>query len=137
MAATDSFRKQHADIVDIVKQIEGALVPQKLSTDPSSVRPLLTTLMGKLSMHLAMEDNALYPRLKDHPKPEVRDMAAKFITEMSGIKPVVETYGRKWTDDAIRKDAAGFCSETRSLFTALGGRIQRENSQLYALVDRL
>lgn len=137
MAATDNFRKQHAEIIETVKQIEAALLPQKLSADPASVKSLLSSLMGKLSMHLAMEDNALYPRLKDHAKPEVRELAGKFIGEMSGIKPVVDTYAKKWTEDAIRKDAQGFCTETRGLFSALGNRIQRENTQLYAMVDRL
>lgn len=137
MAATENFRKQHAEIVEIVKQIEVALVPQKLSAEPASVKPLLNSLMGKLSVHLAMEDNALYPRLKDHPKAEVRAMAAQFMTEMSGMKPVVEAYGKKWSGDAIRNDAQGFCAETRSLFATLGGRIKRENTELYAMVDRL
>lgn len=137
MAATDSFRKQHAELLDIVKQIEPALVPATLSANPASVRPLLSSLLGKLSMHLAMEDNSLYPRLKDHAKAEVRDIAQRFIAEMSGIKPVVQQYGQKWTDEAIRKDSQGFCTETRSLFGALGQRIQRENTELYAIVDRL
>lgn len=56
---------------------------------------------------------------------------------MAGIKPVVAAYAKKWNEDAIRKDAQGFCTETRGLFAALGGRIQRENTELYALVDRL
>jgi hemerythrin-like domain-containing protein len=137
MAATDSFRKQHAELVEIVKQIESALVPQKLGADTSAVRPLLSSLIGKLSMHLAMEDNALYPRLKEHANADVRNTATKFITEMSGIKPVVEKYAQKWSDDAIRKDAPGFCTETRGLFTALADRIKRENTELYAMVDRL
>lgn len=137
MAATDSFRKQHVEILDIVKQIEATLTADKLSANPAAVRPLLSNLLGKLSMHLAMEDNSLYPRLKDHANADVRNVAAKFITEMSGIKPVVEKYGQKWTDEAIRKDSQGFCTETRSLFGALGQRIQRENNELYAMVDRL
>lgn len=137
MAATDAFRKQHAELIDIVKQIEAALVPQNLSTETATVRPLLSSLVGKLTMHLAMEDNALYPRLKDHANADVRNTTLKFITEMSGIKPVVEKYSQKWTDDAIRKDAQGFCTETCGLFTALGDRIRRENTELYAMVDRL
>ena len=137
MAATDSFRKQHAELAEIVKQIETALVPQKLTSDPSPVRPLLSSLIGKLSIHLAMEDNALYPRLKDHANAEVRETATKFMTEMSGIKPVVEKYAQTWTDDAIRKNAQGFCTETRGLFTALADRIKRENTELYVMVDRL
>ena len=48
MAATDYFRKRHAEIVDIVKQIEAALVPQNVSTNAASVKSLLSSLMGKL-----------------------------------------------------------------------------------------
>ena len=35
----------------------------------------------------------------------------------------------------FRADAAGFIAETEGLFAALGQRVQRENTELYTLVD--
>jgi iron-sulfur cluster repair protein YtfE (RIC family) len=135
MAATDSFRKQHAELVEIVQRIERSLDPQKLAAGATEMRGLLSTLMGKLSLHLAMEDNSLYPRLERHPDAKVRDMAKRFMSEMSGVKPIVEAYGRQWTESTIRADAAGFCAETKKIFAVLADRIRRENTDFYPMAD--
>ncbi len=136
MAVTDNFRKQHAELIELVRGIESALDPQKLAAGVSEVRSKLSTLLGKLSLHLAMEDNSLYPRLEKHQDAKIRDVAKKFSTEMSGVKPNVEAFSRKWTETAIRADGAAFCAEAKSLFGLLADRIQRENTQFYALVDQ-
>lgn len=136
MAATENFRKQHAEMVELVRKIEPLLDPQKLVTAAGEARTLLSTLIGKLSLHLAVEDNSLYPRLKQHKDGKVRELATKFETEMSGVKPVVEAFSRKWTESAIRTDPKAFCDETRKIFAVLGDRIQRENTQFYPVVDQ-
>jgi iron-sulfur cluster repair protein YtfE (RIC family) len=136
MAATDNFRKQHAELVEFVRKIEPLLDPQKLVTAAPEVRALLSTMIGKLSLHLAVEDNSLYPRLKQHKDTNLRELATKFEREMSGLKPVVEAFSRKWTESAIRADAAAFCAETRKVFTTLADRIQRENTVFYPAVDK-
>src|SRR5271156_3506345 len=97
MAVTDHFRKQHAELAEIVRKIEVLLVPATLAANPSSVQPLLIALLGKLTIHLAMEDNSLYPRLKKNGTPELSAMADRFIAEIANTKPVVTENGRKWT----------------------------------------
>jgi hemerythrin-like domain-containing protein len=136
VAATDTFRKHHAELAEVVRRIEPLLDPQKLAAGASEVRNLLSTLMGKLTLHLAMEDNVLYPRLERHDDPKVRDVAKKYMSEMSGLKPIVEAFGRKWTESEIRGNAAAFCAETKKIFATLGERIKRENVELYPLADR-
>lgn len=137
MAATDHFRKQHAEFIEMVRRIESMLEPQKLASAAAEVRGLLSTLMGKLSLHLAMEDNSLYPRMEKSNDASVREVAKKFINEMSGVKPALEDFGRKWSESAIRADAAAFCSETKRLFAILSDRIKRENAELYPLADEM
>lgn len=135
---TEVFRNQHADIVTLVKEIEqNGLAPGKLPANAAKVRVLMNTLSGKVGVHLAMEDDALYPRLLQHQSAEVKDKAKKFIDEMGGIKKAYTDYNKKWTQSAIEKDSAGFVKETTALFAALGDRIKRENNDLYALVDKL
>lgn len=135
MAATDNFRKQHGEMFEIVKRIEALLEPQKAAASANEVRGLLSTMMGKLTLHLAMEDNVLYPRLQNHQDPKVREMAKQFMNEMAGVKPTVEAFGRKWTESEIRNNAAAFCAETKKLFAVLADRIKRENTQLYPMAD--
>lgn len=135
---TEVFRNQHADIINIVKEVEqNGLAPGKLPANAAKVRVLLNKLSGKVSIHLAMEDDALYPRLLQHQDAEVKNKAKKFIDEMGGIKNAYLDYNKKWTQSAIEMDSPAFVKETTGLFGALGDRIKRENNDLYALVDKL
>jgi iron-sulfur cluster repair protein YtfE (RIC family) len=136
MSLTDSYRKQHVEIADLVKRIEALLDPQRLTAEAGAARALLSNLFGKLSVHLTMEDNALYPRLEKHADGQIRDLAKRFKDEMAGVRPQVEAFGQKWTESAIRSGAAACCAEARALFAALKDRIVREETQLYAQADK-
>jgi hemerythrin-like domain-containing protein len=135
MAASDTYRKQHAELVEIVRSIEPLLDPAKLADAAAEARNLVSKPLGKLSIHLAMEDQSLYPRLIQHADASVRETAKKFATEMGGVKPSVESFGRKWTEAELRANPTAFCDETRKLFILLADRIKRENTQLYPLLD--
>jgi len=138
MARTDSYRRQHDELVEIVTEISGKLDSLRLSKDATEVRTLLSKLMGILKIHLAMEDKSLYPQLLKSPDPVARKLAQKFIDEMGAIGTVVEKYVATWPNAlSIQKDANGFIIETRKLFDALGKRIIRENNELYKFVDQL
>lgn len=138
MNPTDSFRQQHTDLLSIAGEIHKRLNVETLKKDASEVRSLLSKLAGKLSVHLAMEDNSLYPNLLKHQDASVRVIANGFIKEMGGIKDVLGGYTKKWaTSTSIQNDAAAFIKDTKDLFTALAKRIEKENNDLYSLVDRL
>lgn len=136
MAATDNFRKQHADIAEIVAEIQKMLEPQKLADASSKVRARLSSLLGKITVHLAMEDNSLYPRCQKHDDPALSQTAEKFAAEMSGLKGALDAFSKKWSDAAIGANAAAFCAEARQLFATLNDRIKRENTVFYPLVDK-
>jgi iron-sulfur cluster repair protein YtfE (RIC family) len=133
MSFTDKFKTQHNEILAIAKEMTAEL---KGKSDAAVLRKQLSNLAGKLNFHLAMEDQALYPRLMERKDSAAKDMAAKFMTEMGGLGKVFSTYNDKWQLSAIRNDPAGFQSETQAVFSALTKRIGRENTELYPLADR-
>jgi hemerythrin-like domain-containing protein len=135
MSATANFRKQHAEILEIAKNIDATL--PRLPGGASDVRAQLNSLAAKVNIHLAIEDEALYPRLRAHPDARIQSTANKFTDEMAGIKDAFQKYLKAWTEAAIRANAAAFAAETKSLFGALGQRIKRENTELYPLLDKL
>ena len=136
MSDTRMYRSQHAEIVKLVQGVQVFLAPGKLPGAAADVRLKLSELAAKTTLHLAMEDGSLYPRLMAHEDPKVRDTASRFNNEMSAISAVFETYTAKWTESAIREDSTGFIEETTKLFTALANRIQRENTELYPLLEQ-
>jgi hypothetical protein len=133
MGFTEKFRTQHGEILAIAKDMTSEL---KGEGDAAVLRKLLSNLAGKLNFHLAMEDQALYPRLMERQDAEAKGLAKKFMDEMGGLGKVFGAYNDKWQISAIRKDPAGFASETQAVFAALTKRIQRENTELYPLADR-
>ncbi len=138
MRRTDSYRRQHDDLLQVASEISGKLNAQKLAENATEVRTLLSKLLGKLNVHLAAEDKALYPRLLNAGDPEAKKLAERYISEMGNIAGVVKSYAQKWpSPGAIQKDPSTFVAETKSLFGALSNRIKKENNELYAYVDKM
>jgi hypothetical protein len=137
MARTDVFRRQHAEIAEVAEDITAALDAKELASGAEIMSGLLSVLGGKLTIHLAMEDKGLYPRLLRHPHPKVRDLAKRFMSEMGGIQAAFGEYLARWRDPAlIQKMPDEFIKETRTLLAALSARVSREDNDLYPIVDQ-
>ncbi len=136
MSNQDNLIKQHVEMVAIVTSISPLLDAAKLAEDASEVRSLLTQLFGKLNSHLTAEDKVLYPRLLQSEDAVIKSTAEKFMKEMGGIGEALKGYKAKWPNpQSIQNDAATFITETKGIFTALANRIEKENSDLYPLLD--
>lgn len=130
------YRTQHDELLEIANDIAQHLSTAALAQDASTARALLSKLLGRLKVHLSMEDKSLYPRLMAHPDPRISGVAKKFMDEMGGIVDVVTAYSEKWsTERKIQANADAFVLETQGLFSALANRIDKENNELYPLVD--
>jgi hemerythrin-like domain-containing protein len=114
------------------------LDPDRIAKDPKEIRDLLSILSGKLSIHLAMEDKSLYPELLDSPHESIRETARKYVDEMGGISGLFNEYLARWPYGATIQDhPAEFIQETRSIFTILYRRIEREDNELFPLIDAI
>jgi iron-sulfur cluster repair protein YtfE (RIC family) len=134
---TAVFRRQHEELGQSVADITALLDAKELAKGADIISGHLSILSGKLTVHLAMEDKGLYPRLVRHMNPDVRGLAQRFMSEMGNIHEVFSGYLTKWRDQVhIEKDPETFVSETRSLLSALTQRIAREDHELYPMVDR-
>ncbi|MCP4274293.1 MAG: hypothetical protein GY781_20415 [Gammaproteobacteria bacterium] len=125
-------------MLKITTEITPHLYVEELKNDASKVRLLLSKLLGKLAIHLAMEDQSLYPQMLDHTDERVKEMARKFMDEMGGLGEAVNAYRNKWPSDLpIQEEPAEFIAQTNEIFMALANRIERENRELYKMVDEL
>ncbi len=136
MAYTQKFRDQHDDLLERAGEIGKYLNEEALGKDASLMRDMLSGMLGKLKIHLAVEDKALYPQLKDCGNHEVAAIAMQYQNEMGGIGEFVANYSRNWPSAlAISDDPKAFIDETNKLISALAGRIKKENDYLYKLAD--
>lgn len=138
MGKTENFRQQHKELLQIANEMSPLLKADQLTANINAVAQSLAKLAGKLNVHLSMEDKVLYPKLMEHQDPNVKSVANKFVSEMGKIKEVYTQYLNKWpSPESIKKNPAEFINETKGIFDALSKRIQREDAELYAMVDRL
>ena len=138
MAATQIYRVQHAELFEFVIQITTLIEADALPQNAPEVRKLLSALAGKLSIHLAMEDKILYPKLMAHNNSDVRALSTRYTAEMGMLSDHFTRFNQRWlTAEMIEKDHEGFVAELNLLFDALRTRIEKENRELYKLVDGL
>ena len=137
MSKTESYRKQHGELLGYAGKISPLLNEKDAKKNAGEIRKTLSEMIGKLQIHLTMEDKALYPAMMKSPDKGVRETATKFNAEMGGIKAVVTSFSSKWTSDAIEKSPAEFCKECGGIFSALAKRIEAEDAVLYDMYDKL
>ncbi len=98
----------------------------------------LARFTGKLKVHAAMENAALYPRLLESESAAVREQAQALYLEVGELYEVFARFSENWRSaEAVREDPKRFARETVELLQRLGQRMTRENEELYPLVDAL
>lgn len=138
MASTTRFREQHTELMALAGEIAAMLDPARVKGEPEKIRHLLSQLAGKLKIHLAVEDNALYPTLLAHPSPEIQAKAKAFVDEMGGIKQAFMAYLDKYPSPReLEASPEAFVRDTRGLFAVLEKRIHAEDTDLYQVLDAL
>lgn len=135
---TQRFRVQHDEIGVIVGRIEMLIASPTGHTRAAEIRQAFSELSAKLRLHLALEDDLLYPRLGRHPDPRARELAAHYQTEMGGIRQAYEDFLAQWIHSGrVATEYSAFKTALKGLFAALNDRIHRENTQVYPLADAL
>ena len=138
MISIEMLRKQHADILEQVDAIVKSLKENKVDPSIERVRELLANLSTELELHLLIEDDILYPVLLKDSKESIRNVAHMFVIELSGLKEAFKKYKAKWANHkTIAKSSESFISETKALVTLLRKRIEKENNELFPLLEIL
>ena len=115
MMDTKEFSEQHQDILGVAQQLAANLDAESLSKDAWDTRGLLSTLAGKLIIHLQMEDKILFPGLRKSTDEQVRGVLQEFTDEMSGIAEAFLAYMEKWPHAmAVQEQPQTFIDETQN-----------------------
>lgn len=133
---TETLEKQHIEIKAIMAQILKSLDIPALQKDAEEARGLVSRLVGKLSVHLAMEDNVLYPNLASSSDPRLKEMGNSFQDKMGGLLKALKTYQSSWpTVGSVQTNPHQFIKDTTVLFDALNERIKLEDEVLFAAIN--
>jgi hemerythrin-like domain-containing protein len=137
MGQTDSFRRQHQEILGLVKELHPQLDVVSLRRDAAPVATGLQRLAAMLKAHLALEDSTLYPKLLAHADPAVADTARRYQQEMGGLQTAFSNYIERWPSaSSIQGEPDLFVSQTQQIVAALLARVELEDGELYPMADR-
>jgi hypothetical protein len=132
---TAAFRQEHAEIGALADAFGGLVAGAR----PAALTNLLTLrdrLTAALTAHLNGEDWVLYPRIRASGDPAAAALADRFVREIGGLSARYQAYLRVWTSSAIAADWSGFQVETGDILAALAARAEREDRELYPLLER-
>lgn len=125
---------EHAQIDAIAVELLAIVARDDGAND--SVASLRWRLNRHLLVHLAREDNHVYPVLVKSADSRVARLASAFQAEMGGLAQDYLAYNARWEAAAIASDWPGFCTATRHIMNALRRRIRREERDLYPMIGR-
>lgn len=137
MDRTAKFRRQHSELIQLAREIGGILDPARLESDGAEMRRQLARFLGKLKVHAAMEDGALYPELLVHPDRTIREEAQRLHEGLGPLYRRFDALGRGWLGPGeIERAPARFVVELTEGFAALRRRMTEEHAHLYPLVAK-
>ena len=135
----DMVRKQHQQIRKALQELqedvyqEDAVIKNKLW-----IALRIGTLTGIMNMHLKYEDEHLYPALLQNSEEEVRTISKEFKKEMGDLWAIFESYKDKYlrNPDSLVTDPAQFIKETNNILYTISKRVEKEEHELFPLLDK-
>lgn len=134
---TQRLRNEHDRILRQASAIAGLARVRMTRDVAEEARTVIFGLDRLLVEHLTTEDQWMYPLLMEADDAGVRRVAAACFEDMGGIHGAWNAYRDQWSAEAILADPRRFRAGTDGLIGALALRMERENVELYPLVDRV
>lgn len=129
MVNIESFKRQHEEIGEIIKNIRSLVAEGRPEAKANELALMISTLAGKLKIHLNTEDKYMYPELLNSQSEEVRNTAKDYIDEMGSISETFMAYKERFnTRSKISANLDSFESESDRVFSIIEKRIAREEA---------
>jgi hypothetical protein len=132
------LQSQHEACLAIVEDIQAR--SKQIADRPAAVEItlMLARLTGILRIHLALEDEILYPALRNAPDPKMAETAERYWQSMGGLADAFLDFVDRWKRaDALLAGQDAFRAESAHVFAALAERIAHEHAEIYPMAERL
>ena len=104
----DKFKHQHVDILAGIADLRRAS-HAGISANAAEIARLIVTMSSSIKLHLAVEDQVLYPALRKGANTRLAAMGQKFQTEMDAIATAYMGFAGRWNQAAkVAGDPEGF-----------------------------
>lgn len=131
----DKFKHQHTDILRSIATLR-ALAQTGVEGNASAIAQGIVAMSGTIKLHLAVEDQVLYPALQRGDNPDLARLGRKYQSEMASIASAYDAFARRWnTAENVRRNAQGFRDEANVVLRSVFERMQREDHDFYPRIE--
>lgn len=130
-----NYLEQHHTIAAEIEVIKKLVLDSDIEKNASDIALHISTLAGKIKVHLSMEDKYMYPELEKSEDEHIKEMAEKYQREMGNLAEDFTLYKDKYnTKLKILNHKQEIKSETTNIFGEIEQRVHKEESELYQYI---
>ena len=131
----DKFKHQHTDILRRIAALRG-LAHAGVERNAVAIAEGLIAMSAVIKLHLAVEDQALYPALRRGDDEELARLGQCFQSDMGPIAAAFDAFAHRWnTAQRLRADGQGFRADANDVLRRVYERMQREDREFYPRVE--
>lgn len=133
----DKLKHQHADILARLAALR-QLTHAGVAPNAPAIAAGIVGMSAVIKLHLAVEDQALYPALQRSHDADMAHMGQLYQDEMAQLAEAYDGFVRRWnTAQRLRADTEGFRADANDVLRRLHARMQRENRDFYPRIEAL
>lgn len=133
----EKFKHQHTDILRSIATLR-ALAHAGVEANATAIAQGIVAMSGTIKLHLAVEDQLLYPALRSGNNAVLARMGKKFQDEMEAIASAYMGFAQRWNQAVnVARDPEGFRSDANSVLKTVHARMQKENTVFYPAIEAL
>ncbi|EMN47297.1 hypothetical protein LEP1GSC088_4624 [Leptospira interrogans str. L1207] len=127
------YKIQYAEIQKLLNDIEKRLLGE-ISEDMDELLHELASFSARLKLHLNLEENWIYPEIKNLQLENNLSLAESFKSRTVDLKNSFKNYYFNWLlPSSILRNESQFREKTEKLIFNLRNRIRKEESEIYVL----
>lgn len=127
------YKVQYAEIQRLLNDIEKRLLGE-ITEGMDELLHELASFSARLKLHINIEENLLYPKIKSMKEECASAIAEDFKNRTIDLKNHFKKYNSKWLlPSSILKEEKQFRDETEKLIFKLRDRIRTEENEIYVL----
>ena len=131
----DEFKHQHTDILRSIATLR-ALAHAGVEANATTIAQGIVAMSGTIKLHLAVEDQVLYPALQRGGNADLARMGRQYQSEMASIASAYDAFARRWnTEASLRADVQGFRADANRVLRQVYERMQREDREFYPRIE--
>lgn len=131
----ERFKQQHQDILAAINDLR-TLTRGGIPENATQIAKGIVSLSQLVTLHLAIEDRILYPKLQNSANPKLAKMGQKYQAEMTGIATAFIAFTRRWrSPTALLEDPEGFRKDANKVLKPVYERMLQEDAEFYPAIE--